>query len=563
MTVKDKNLEAMKVFFPELYERYIESCKKGIKDSRLSSIEWVDTSFGKEKAVVLTMPDGREILLNSSYDSKHEAKVWFRGQESPKGAYILIFGMGNGAFPSEIIKHIPSGVPVLIYEPSMEVFHEAISNSDISRFFSKGIRLIVEGINEDLFMAVMETFLTHENYEDYQIYLSPRYEKAFPDSREKFVRHLAADGIGWMRGIQNTIREEIHLSPFNLLYNLRFLEKGTVVPRLKGMIPKNVPVLLVGAGPSLKKDIDTIRELRDRVYVFAADDICSYLMENDVFPDAFCCVEADKALSYYKDERMKDIPLFTKVNASYKLMDWHRAEKIFGYDEGFMERFYEKYGVPKSEYRYGGNTMTALFSICDELGMKTVVLVGQDMCYGQDGKTHVDTQEGDLIEESGMFTCINNQGKEVKTRFDWFSFLRWYESAIYDCGMERVINTALEGAAVKGTIVMPLKEAILSYGRERDDFGVLLKKTPNTYRGKAGPDLISFYRDMKKELTELKGIIEENPKSEKKSRYLIYEILKLYEIADQNENYVESQNGGIWLLDGYLDKVMSWLNEKK
>ena len=546
MHVGENNRVAMQRWFPELYERIRGLSYDSCDDERIEIIEEKKSRFGDVSAVLLHMSDGGLVRLNSDYNPEHEAKVWMDGQENPNASYYLIFGLGNGVFAREIIRHIGPDKPVLIYEPSARLFLWTMERYDLSEFFCSRAHVIVEGINEDLFMAVMETILTFETYRDYQIYLTPRMATAFPNSREMFVRHLAADGIGWMEGNIATERKELYISPYNLLHNLRYLDENTVVPRLRKSMEKDVPVLLVGAAPSLAGEIETIRQYRNRVYIFAADTACSFLMEHDIIPDAFMSVEADKPLSYYRDERLRDVPLFGKMNTSHKLMAWHRAIKIFGYDDNsFIHDYYKQHHIPESEYRYGGNTMTALFAICDEIGMETVILVGQDMCFDNEGNTHVDDNRSDSIEESGDFYCVNNQGETVKTRYDWFTFLRWYESAIFDCGMKHIINVSSKGAMIKGTEVMTLADAIREYGKDRDSFGSILKNTEGAFPSGEKQNLQREYQEWEKDLEEIRAKTQLNPRDETRKTKSIYGLLRKYEMVDEEGNFELSQAKGI------------------
>lgn len=558
MSLYDKNMVAIRQGFPELYDRLKKLSVREKKDARIIEIEKRISKYSNVDALILHMSDGRIIRMNSDYDPEHEAKLWFEGQNQQEASYYLIFGLGNGVFAKEIVNKVVTDKPIVIYEPSVEVFLRVLEGYDISVFFNRRIHVIVEGVNEDLFMAVMETVITYENYNDYQIFLTPRIADAFPDSRERFVRHFAADGIGWMEGNIATERETIHISPYSILSNIRYLAGNTVVPYLKHTIPRNVPVLLIGAAPSLADEIETIRENRDKVYLFAADSACSYLMENDIIPDAFMSVEPDRPMRLFRDDRIRDIPLFTKMDTSYKVLDWQSSLKIFGYDDNnFVKDFYKKFSVPMSEYRYGGNTMTALFAICDELRVETVMLVGQDMCFDDEGNTHVDDTRSDTIDKSGDFVCINNEGKTVKTRYDWFTFLRWYESAIFDCSMKRVINTSLKGAKVEGTIVMPLKEAIDKYGKRHISFSRVLEKTQKACSESKKPDMGHEYEFLLKELDEIKEITDNNPRDERRKERMVYGILQKYEMVNGRNDFSLSQAEGIKTIREYILKIIS------
>ncbi len=555
--IEKKNREAMRRGFPELYERVYGAEQRKAEEER----EKVDALEGMETltdlpALLVRMKDGRIARLNSAYDPEHEAAVWAEGQSGLEVSNLFVFGLGNGSFAKEILKRRGTKTKVLIYEPSRKIFQFVLQHCDISFCFeNKGVHLIVEEVNDDLFAAVMETMLDFENYEDYFFVLCPQMKELFPESRKKLVELYARDGLGWIRSYRMTERARIYISPYNQLHNLQFLKANTVVPYLKEVMPKDVPVILAGAGPSLKEEIEVLREVRDRAFLFAADSALPFLLKENLVPDAYICVEADKPMWFFEDGRTKDIPVFVKLESTHQLLDGHRGGKIFGWDEGFASRIYRDYGVPESVYRYGANGMTALFSICDEIGMQNCIFIGQDMCYGDDHHTHVGKRDEGFVENE-IFMYENNKGETVQSRLDWARFIRWYDNAIRDCGMQHVINSCLRGVKLRGTEVMPLREAVSRYGRPHEEFGELLRRAKRTFDGKKDFDLERVYKECQTEWECMQKMIRQDPHSAQRKNYRLYELLRKYEIADEQENFEKSQEKGMEKLGEYIETCL-------
>lgn len=552
--IEKKNYEAMRKGFPELYER-ISSGWKEEKSDGISGIEVMET-LTDIPALVVEMEDGRIYRLNSAYDPVNEAEFWAEGQKNLEVSNLFIFGLGNGVFAKAVLRHISGRTKVVIYEPSWKVFRFALQHFDLTFCFeTPGVRLIVEGVNDDLFAAVMETMLDVENCEDYYFVLCPKMNEMFPDSRKMLVERYARDGLGWIHSVQMTERARIYISPYNLLHNLQFLKKNTVVPRLKEVMPKDVPVLLIGAGPSLKEEIEVLRGAKGRAFLFAADSALPFLLKEDVLPDAYICVEADKPLWFFEDERTKDIPVFVKMESTHQLLDSHRSTKIFGWDAGFAQRIYRDYGVPESEFRYGANGMTALFSICDEIGMQNVIFIGQDMCYGDDRHTHVGKRDEGFV-ENNLFLYENNEGKKVQSRLDWARFIHWYENAVIDCGMEHVINSCLRGAKIQGTEVMPLTEALNLYGKPHEELSSILQHTRRTFEGARAFDAGEVYRQSLQEWEKMQQILQRDPRSEERKQFRLYELLRKYEFADPEGDFLKSQERGMEKLREYIGRCI-------
>lgn len=548
----EKNRAALQRGFPELYERFIH--RESQRDREVfSSVYGRETLAGNEALVVETR-DGRRIRLNSAYDPDTEARIWLRGQESTDAANIFMFGLGTGAFARAVLGEKGEKSRVLIYEPSLQIFLYAMEHYDMTAFFqTQGVRVLVEGLNEEMYSGVMEEMLTLENFEDRSFLVLPHMEALFPASRKRFVQRYI-DGVGVLMANRNAIRLFLHLSPYNQLHNLKYLPDNTVVPRLAKVWPGEVPVVVVGAGPSLKDDIETLRKVRDKVFVFAVDSALPYLMEHEVIPDAFDCIEADKPMRFFTDPRVYDIPLFARVHTTHKLLDRHRGKKIFGYEDGFMETVYQQNQVPLSRFRYGGNGATTFFAICQELGVRTLILAGQDMAYSSDRQTHVGGRdEGYIIEE--RFQCESNSGEKVWSRQDWYRFARWYENAIPACQFDHVVNVAASGVKIRGTEYMPLKEAVARFGRDHEDISAVLERAETTF-ARRGFQRVSCYKQFLQEIEKIARIVEQDPGSEKRKQYLVYKLLELYEIADKQEDFAASQREGIRLIKKYIRQCM-------
>lgn len=555
MSIKNDNKCRMRQGFPELYQRvYEHNSEKKIEKDFIIGVNHLSTPSGKD-ALVIEASSGEIYRMNSMYDPENEAKIWAAGQEII-ASNILVFGLGSGYFVKEILKKRKKGSRILIYEPSARVFLYALSHFDLSFCFSEpGIRVIVEGLNDDMFGNVMEEMVTLENCEDYEFIFCPQMVRVFPEERKRLVERYASDGIGRVNTARNNIRWTLHIQPYNLLHNIQYLKENTVVPKLAKVWEKEVPIVIVGAGPSLEQEIDVLRNIKEKAFFFAVDSALPFLLANGLIPDAFFCAEADKPMRFFDNPAIREIPMFGKISTTHKLMDIHSGPKIFGYEDGFSEQFYQKYKIPESVYRYGANCATSLFAVSKELGAKTVILVAQDMVYGENGVSHAGGRdEGDYF-KGDIFTCVNNEGKTVQTRYDWFCFLRWYENAILSCKFEHVVNTSLKGARIRGAEVLPLQEAIECYGCTHSEFYNILQKAEKTF-GSVSFDEIKFYNECYEEIEKISDLVKKNPWDENRKTYFVYNLLKLYEIADEEDDFEQSQRSGIMKIKEYLDMCM-------
>lgn len=549
MGIFEDNLSAVKYGFSELHERMIrigpDKCRTDFKQ-----IENMETLVPTGAIVVETV-ESDVIRLNSAYDPEHEAAVWVNAQKGIESQNIFVFGLGNGSFARAILRKKGRKSRMVIYEPSAQLFQFAARHYDLTEFFqTPGVRVVIEGLNEDMYSGVMEEMLTVENYESKVFLVCPQFGRLFPESRKRFVDGYL-DGVGRIMSNKNTVRRFLHISPYNQLHNLRYLESNTVVPKLARVWEKDVPVIIIGAGPSLQNDIELLKKYHDQAFLFAVDSALPLLLRENVIPDAYICIEADKPLYFFEDERAKKIPLFARINTTHKLLDMHEGVKVFGYDDGFPEMVYEKYQVPVSHFRYGGNGATSFFAICRELGVKNVILSGQDMAYAADHTSHAGGRDEGYTEEE-RFVYEANQGGMVQSRQDWHRFIKWYENAIPVCRFDHVINIAPLGAKIRGTEYMPLEKALEQYGKNHSSVEKLAADSEKTFEGGKDFLLKPFYEQCMDELARIKECVEQNPRNEKRKEPGVYKLLELYEIADAEEDFRKSQSDGLEKISGFL-----------
>lgn len=521
MGVFEDNIEKMRVGFPELYQRF----------NRIT-------------------PDMIPSETLVGHVSETEADEWLTDQPDPISKNILIFGLANTILTGSIIAACKDESKILIYEPSLMNFIYALGEFDLSFCFQKGVRLLVDGLNDDLFLGVMEEMLDFRSYRDYQVYALPGVSEAFPEQRKRLIEHFAAEGIGWMEGRRQTERYRLHESVENLVNNVALFGKGISGKSLDGVIPKDVPVILVGAGPSLKEDIDTLKKVKDRAFIVVADTALKYALEQGLTPDAFVSIEPKRPITDFEDDRVMDIPMFCRINTMKWLMDKHRAKKIFMHEEdAFVREIYRRYSIPEPLYRGGVNQLTQLFSLFDELCMETVILVGQDMCYGESGESYIMKRESPNDDREKK-TVKNNLGQDVTTRLDWYDMIRWYDNALVEIDIKRVINASGKGAKLQGTTYMPLTDAIDKYGKDHQNFGSILDSVRTIENISKGFDAEEIRKTLKTELAEFKN---DSAKYEKdRTGSLLGGLLYKYEIADEKGDIPESVKSGLSEIDKLL-----------
>ena len=145
----------------------------------------------------------------------------------------------------------------------------------------------------------------------------------------------------------------------------------------------------------------------------------------------------------------------------------------------------------------------------------------------------------------------------VPSRYDWVGFVKWYENAISDCNVRNFINTSMKGACIHGAIVMPLREALLQYGKSGVSFMEILSRVKGTYSDQNAPDLYSFYDSLNNELDEIELIVRNDSRDESRKSKMIYGLLEKYEMINDKNKMLDCQIEGIGKLKRFLEKAQT------
>ena len=181
----------------------------------------------------------------------------------------------------------------------------------------------------------------------------------------------------------------------------------------------------------------------------------------------FFIVDAQKPIELVQMDGAEKIPMVTTLNATPEILDYHKGKKFF-FDESyvFAEKIILKSGLRWGDVATGGSVATDAFSLLYKIGLKTIILVGQDLAL-TGNKTHADgTFEEKMpeIDTKDYEWVEGNIEEKVPTRTDFHVFLNWYVRSIKECKEHvegfRVINATEGGAKIEGTEVMTLKDAI-------------------------------------------------------------------------------------------------------
>ena len=466
MTNYEKNIYILGQYYPDM-DFNIEQARKNLK-KEIGLIE--ELSEDGEKILKIEK-NGHYLYLAGKRCAKKPPKEWAAEQGELCDNYTYIFfGIGNIGYLRELIHHVKIRLNIIIYEPSVQIFLKVLEWMDLENAMQNHLIIFwVEGIGLmtlDRMGSILEKVMNLENLKNIQLFVLPNYDNIFAESCEKLIKKCNDIALE-SRVSFNTAKLFAGIDPINVMKNAKYLCTAYKTIQLYQTIPLDTTGIVVAAGPSLNKNIYELKKAKGKAFIVAVDTAIKPLLKAGIVPDMFFIVDALKPIKLVEIDGAEKIPLVTSLNAAPEVLDYHKGKKFF-YDDyyRFAEKIMMRSGLRWGGVASGGSVATNAFSLLYKIGLKTIILVGQDLAL-TGNKSHADGTFEDTMPQLDVSNCQwvdGNYEKKVPTRTDLYTFLNWYVETIRECKEHekelRVINATEGGAKIEGTEVMTLKDAI-------------------------------------------------------------------------------------------------------
>lgn len=175
------------------------------------------------------------------------------------------------------------------------------------------------------------------------------------------------------------------------------------------------PVIVVGAGPSLDRHIESIKALRDHYLIFSAGSAITALIEHDIVPDLHVELESDY-LTYKKlaqsrhAEAIRKIPLCAAVQCSPYLFDMFDEHVAFIKDSLYSAAVLEPKKANRLKHATPTCTNTAA-AIAAHFKAPEIRLIGVDFGYYELAEHH--SKASLYFEDSKIGQMLNSEMEKV------------------------------------------------------------------------------------------------------------------------------------------------------
>ena len=537
ISVKEQNKTALQKVAPDVWEK-IETCQA---DKNLVSV-----NVARDGSFYQIYHGEKDIRLNSSYSPANEALCWSLAyQKSYETTIFLVHGFGNGMMIRELLKQGQAKQQVLVYESSLEIFLNTLENYDVSDLLCQSrLHLFINGLN-DIGLKDSMYQLVQNVYDGEAMLLElPEYDKVEAKGSEFLEENWRY--FSYLGQVRKNTMKRFEASFFkNQLYHFPYLKDQFLIEDLQKAWPEGMPMVIVGAGPSLDKNIDVLKTMKGHVPILCMDSALAALNKHDLKPDFYMSVESAKPLQLFDREWLKDIPFLGFLSSTRELVDSSKFEgkKIFCGFTPFIEKIFRKLNLPTARYHGGGNVGTAAFATAVETGAKEIILVGHDHAFSETGSAHTESRSQELREkysenQKDMVEGVN--GGLVQSRYDWKIYLQWYADCIPMAEGVTVINATEGGARIAHTKEMTLREVAKKYENNCFDMNELLSKMTSRFDDTMMEKIYAVEEDIQNQIKQISVL---SRKGMDIALELIRELDKTNEVTTKSVRLSEELSG--------------------
>lgn len=567
--IYNNNLEALEKRAPEFYETLLECVKRLEEGDVIEDDINVEVAMADNGSPILAVEkNGYFTCMNSTYNPEMETHKYALQYNKMQDTMVyLILGFGNGLAVREILQYASEKNLIMFYEPSFKMFYEVMNHFDISDLIcDERIAIFVKGINENRIALYLDSNVQRNNYEMVYLDFLPRYRKLYREELE-WCRELVIERKKMVKLEINTIKRGRRNFLENPIYNLEYVFQAKAGDDFVGAFPKDVPAIMVSAGPSLSKNIDVLKQAKGKAFIVAVDRVALYLLQNDVVPDLIVTVDFHKDLNLFENNKLKEIPYAIITDVNYRVLRTLN-DNTFVYctsDTKLYGELFEKCGHTIQNLGTGGSVATFTLGLLNYWGFERIIFTGQDLAWNKT-QCHV----GEEPMESAYGTLIPVEGNVEETVYttpDFYSYIQWFDLYIeHECIGKEIINATEGGARIKGTPIMPLKQVVETYCKKEYNFEDTFNRIPYVISDNNKQEMFSYLEKKGKSLRTLGRILEEGRNDverlivlmERKDYGKEFRKLnrKISKISEQFENDIMSEFYNKSIADDEIDAMM-------
>ncbi|OIJ16768.1 hypothetical protein BKP37_05965 [Anaerobacillus alkalilacustris] len=526
----------------EMFQKNLQLLSPWLRDSVLQVDEtelWrrVQITYNDEGYPICRYRTENHSFQVTSNRPIEEAKKWCSSISVKGTGAIFMYGSGFGYPLFELFSQKQPHTLVVLFEQDIYLFTAMLYYFDLEPIISTQKISILIGDIEHFAKAFDHLFfsIVFANCTAPTLAFTPIAQRNFKTQYQK-IHHYTFSQLGlFIFYIGNDHLDNL-IGLHNLLANMKEIVENPYLSSLRNKY-QDVPAFIIANGPSLDKNIDQLKKIKDKGLIISTESAIIPLMKHNIKPDILTIIERTKYTYTYHFENIdypEDLALLCLGLVDKQVYPSFPGPKvpIFRNKEA-INQWINKHVGDGSALDAGANVSHLALELAVYLGANPIVFVGQDYAYGPDGVTH--SKDALYLEEKGkrareilsskpIVYVESNEGTMIPSNQLWVDFKNGLEQKIATHSYKTIINATEGGAKIKGTKCEKLSQVIETYCKKSIPYPVdeLInnnKKMLSVTDRKRG--LANFIKNVEEYIESFRKLSQEAAKGKQSCREMI------------------------------------------
>lgn len=484
-SIWNKNIASFKTRFPQLADIFQQEIKDFESGKTVSSLQIIEAKNGEPTVLENGTP------LHSKYNPSREASQLVQKESSQDLDSAVFLGFGLGYGPAEFAKNF-SSVPLVLVEPDPLYLLTAFATVDWEPILSHPKVIFAVGTDPATAMNLANNFGSKIKYFS-SAPQTAHNQNYFDEVKALGIRSKQKDEIN-----TNTLEKFSHLWLKNSCKNLQFLDTQDGVKKFFGLAlssseKKDLPFVVIAAGPSLEKILPHLAELKKRAVLVCVDTALKACLEVGVEPDFIVLVDPQYACAMHLEFLESPSSILIAESAVWPSVFRFKCKEIIMCSSLFpIGKYFEKMLGNKGELGAGGSVTTTAWDFARKCGAKRIYLAGMDLGFpGKqthirgsqfEERSHRTSRRITTAETDGINALFGANPKILKdylggniltdSRMSMFSW--WFENSAATALLDgqKTFTLTPESLAIKGIEIGDLTELLSENEKtvEKEDF---------------------------------------------------------------------------------------------